>query len=347
MFGTRAKENVLPKRRCAAPVAVVPAAGVGTRLRPQTHTVPKALVNVAGKPILGHILDALREQGIERIVVVVGYMGDRIREYLQERYRSGIEVVEQSERLGLGHAIWVTKEKIASVPILIVLGDTIVEPQWRDYLSGPDAVIGVKEVEDPRRFGVVEVRGDEVLSLVEKPADPPSNLAIVGIYYFPDSAALLAHLSRLVEQQTRTKSEYQLTDALQSMLAEGLRMRISPVEGWYDCGKPETLLATNQHLLRKVPQPAPIPGVTLVPPVFVAPTARIEKSILGPYVSVADDAVIRRSLVRDTIVNEGAVVENMLLEKSVIGESARVRGTFQRLNVGDSSEVDLSQGGQP
>lgn len=326
------------------PVAIVPAAGVGTRLRPQTHTVPKALVNVAGKPILGHILDALIEQGIERIVVVVGYMGERIQEYLRERYRSPIEVVEQTERLGLGHAVSVTARSVPSGPVLIVLGDTIVEPDWSAYLGGDEAVIGVKEVDDPRRFGVVEVRGETVLRLIEKPADPPSNLAIVGLYYFPDAAVLHARLGELMTAGRRTKGEFQLTDALQAMLEGGVRMRISPVEGWFDCGKPETLLQTNQHMLRKVPQPAPIPGVTLVAPVFVAPTARIEKSILGPDVSVADGAVIRRAIVRDSIINEGALVEDMLLEGSVVGENAVVRGSFQRLNVGDSSEVDLSGG---
>ncbi|MCK4303799.1 MAG: NTP transferase domain-containing protein [Candidatus Eisenbacteria sp.] len=338
------RSNALTKKPRSMPVAIVPAAGVGTRLRPQTHTVPKALVNVAGKPILGHILDALLDQGITSIKVVVGYMGERIEEYIRERYRKNIDVIEQSERLGLGHAIAVTAPHVPAGPVLIVLGDTIVEPEWSDYLSGDEAVIGVKEVEDPRRFGVVEVRGDTALRLVEKPSEPLSNLAIVGLYYFPDSVALFKSLRTLVKGGSKTKGEFQLTDALQSMLENGMRMRVSTVEGWFDCGKPETLLETNQHLLRKVPQPTPIPGVTLVPPVFVAPTARIEKSILGPNVSVADGAVIRRTIVRDSIVNEHALVEDMLLERSVVGESAVVRGVFQRLNVGESSAVDLSGG---
>ncbi len=327
------------------PVAIVPAAGVGTRLRPQTHTVPKALVNVAGKPILGHILDALLQRGVEEIVVVVGYMGERIEEYLQERYRKNIRVVEQTERLGLGHAIAVTEPEVREGPVLIVLGDTIVEPDWEAYLSGTDAVIGVKEVDDPRRFGVVEMNGDTVVRLVEKPADPPSNLAIVGLYYFPDAAPLYAGLRQLITGDSRTRGEFQLTDAMQKLLEDGLSMRVSQVEGWFDCGKPDTLLETNQHLLRKIPQPAPIPGVTLVPPVFVAPTARIENSILGPDVSVADGAVIRNAIVRDSIINEGARVDEMLLEHSVIGENALVRGKSQRLNVGDSSEVDLNGNG--
>jgi glucose-1-phosphate thymidylyltransferase len=326
----------------ARPVAIVPAAGIGTRLRPQTHTIPKALLNVAGKPILAHILDALVERGIERIIVVAGYKGERVRAYLAERYRQGVEVIEQSERLGLGHAVHAAAAAIDSGPVLIVLGDTIVEPKWEDFLSGDEAVIGVKAVEDPRRFGVVEIDGERVVRLVEKPADPPSPLAIVGIYYFPDARPLFASLAGLIARDVRTKGEYQLTDALQAMLEAGTRMRIARVGGWFDCGNPETLLETNRHLLRQVPQPLPIPGVTLLPPVFIAPTATIEKAVIGPFVSVADGAVVRRALVRDAIINEGARVEEVLLENSVVGESATVRGTFQRVNVGDFSEVDLS-----
>lgn len=324
------------------PVAIVPAAGIGTRLRPQTHTIPKALLNVAGKPILAHILDALVGQGIERIVVVTGYKGERIRAYLGERYRSGVEAVEQTERLGLGHAVHVTARAVGEGPVLIVLGDTIVEPRWADFLGGELGVIGVKEVEDPRRFGVVEVSGERVVRLVEKPADPPSPLAIVGIYYLPEASRLFASLDALIARDQRTKNEYQLTDALQAMLDAGDPMRISRVSGWFDCGKPETLLETNRHLLRQVPQPLPIPGVTLLPPVFIAPTATIEQAVIGPHVSVADGAVVRRAIVRDAIVNEGAQVEEILLEHSVVGESAVVRGAFQRVNVGDYSEVDLA-----
>jgi glucose-1-phosphate thymidylyltransferase len=324
------------------PVAIVPAAGIGTRLRPQTHTIPKALLNVAGKPILAHILDALVGQGIERIVVVAGYKGDRIRSYVAERYRRGVEVVEQPERLGLGHAVHVTAGVVPAGPVLIVLGDTIVEPQWGEFLGGETGVIGVKEVEDPRRFGVVEVDGERVVRLIEKPADPPSSLAIVGIYYLPDCRPLFASLQDLIARDRRTKDEYQLTDALQAMLDAGQVMRISRVAGWFDCGKPETLLETNRHLLRQVAQPRPSPGVTLLPPVFIAPTATVEQAVVGPHVSIAEHAIVRRAIVRDAIINEGARVEEILLENSVVGESAVVCGAFQRVNVGDYSEVDLA-----
>jgi glucose-1-phosphate thymidylyltransferase len=324
------------------PVAIIPAAGGSNSLRPQTHTVPKALINVAGKPILGHIVDTLLEQGISRIVVVVGYMGDRIRDFVDERYRNAVEVVQQPSQLGVGHAVLVTRALIREGPVMIMLGDTLVEPDWPVYFGGDQVILGVKEIDDPRRFGVVEVQGDQVLRLVEKPVTPSTNLAMVGLYYLPDAAPLYQQLQDLFDNCDGKCRELHLTAALQRMLTGGQAMRTSTVDGWFDCGEPGALLTTNQHLLSRVPPPTPIRGVTLIPPVFIAPTARIENSVLGPYVSVADRAVIRRAIVRDAIVNESALVEDILLENSVVGEKAIVRGSFLKINVGDSSEVNLS-----
>lgn len=324
------------------PVAVVPAAGVGTRLRPHTHTVPKALVNVAGKPILAHILDALVQQGIRRIVLVVGYMGDNIRAFVDRRYPGIAECVEQPERLGLGHAVALTRDLVPAGPILIVLGDTIVHTDYGRFLHGPRVVLGVKAVEDPRRFGIARVVDGRVVELIEKPEHPPSNLALVGLYYLPDAAVLQARLQAVIQHGLVTKGEYQLTDALALMLRDGVEMETAAVEGWFDCGKPESLLSTNEYLLRLAPRNPELPGVLIRHPVAIDPTARITHSIVGPNVSVASGAVVADSIVRDSIINESAEVRDMVLEGSLVGENAIVRGNFQRLNVGDSSEVDLA-----
>lgn len=324
------------------PVAIVPAAGVGTRLRPHTHTVPKALVNVAGKPILAHIVDKLIEHGIERVILVVGYMGEAIRAFADRRYAGAVEYVEQPDRLGLGHAVALTQAAHAAGPTLIILGDTIVHADYGAFLSGPDVVLGVKEVEDPRRFGVAEVEGGFVKALVEKPETPPSNLALVGMYYLPEIADLHARLRQMMEQHITTKGEYQLTDALALMIEAGARMRTVKVEGWFDCGKPETLLETNEYLLRLAPRAPEVPGVTLLHPVSIDPTAKVTRSIIGPNVSIAGGAVVHNSIVRDSIVNDNAEVRDSVLESSLVGENAVVRGGFHRLNVGDSSEIDLS-----
>ena len=324
------------------PVAIVPAAGVGTRLRPHTHTVPKALVNVAGKPILAHILDGLVQQGIERVVVVVGYMGDAIRTYCDRRYAGMVEYVEQHERLGLGHAVYLTREVVSDGPILIILGDTIVHTDYGEFVSGPHPVLGVKEVEDPQRFGIAQVKGEFVTQLIEKPETPVGNLALVGIYYLPEASELYGKIEQLIDLDIRTKGEYQLTDALALMLKDGSRMKTVKVDGWFDCGKPETLLATNEYLLKLAPRTPEIPGVTLLHPVSIDPTARVTRSIIGPNVSIAGGAVVHNSIVQDTIINENAEVSDIVLEASLVGENAIVRGGFHRLNVGDSSEIDFS-----
>jgi glucose-1-phosphate thymidylyltransferase len=326
------------------PVAIVPAAGVGTRLRPHTHTIPKALINVAGRPILAHILDGLIAEGVERVVVIVGYMGDRIRDYVSKRYGIAVEFVEQEERLGLGHAVVLASEKVQEGPVVIVLGDTIVHTDLSMFLSGPDVVLGVKEVEDPRRFGIAEVEDGRVLHLIEKPEQPPSNLALVGLYYVPRSELLFAALREQIRSGRTNRGEYQLTDALSALLEGGMRMRVHAVEGWFDCGKTETLLSTNRYLLELLPSSPAIPGVVVIHPVSIDPTAEIRHSIVGPYVSVAGGARVTGAILRNSIINENAEVADMQLDGSVVGENAIVRGSFQVLNVGDSSEVILAGG---
>ncbi len=326
------------------PVAIVPAAGVGTRLRPHTHTVPKALVNVAGKPILGHILDSLVEQGISRVVIVIGHMGDRVRAWSEKHYPGIVEFVEQPDPRGLGHAVYLTRERVSTGPVLIVLGDTIVHVDYKEFLGADGIVLGVKEVEDPRRFGIAQTRDGWVTALVEKPENPQSNLALVGLYYLPEIAELHRRIEQVIRENVTTKGEYQLTDALALMLRDGIRMRTSPVEGWFDCGKPETLLATNEYLLRLAPRNPDIPGVALVHPVSIDPTARVSQSVIGPNTTVAAHAVVHNAIIRNSIVNEHAEVRDIALDASLVGENAIVHGALQRLNVGDSSEIDLSGG---
>jgi len=323
--------------------AIIPVAGIGTRLRPHTHTVPKALVQVAGKPILGHILDELVPLDVTDIVLVTGYMGDRVRTYMDSAYPDlNVCYVHQEERQGLGHAIYLTRDCVGDEPILIILGDTIVTADYASLLKGGRTLIGVKEVDDPTRFGVVEVDGSRVTALVEKPDVPPSDLAIVGLYHITDSKALFDALAEIIEHGITTKGEYQLTDALRVMLEAGAEMETFPVEGWYDCGLPDTLLETNRFLLERSGGSSEDPmgsDSVIIGPVSIDPTAVITRSIVGPYVSVAAGARITDSVVRDSILNANAEVERSLLDRSLIGEGAVVRGHYQRLNVGDSSEI--------
>jgi len=320
-------------------------AGVGTRLRPHTHSTPKALIHVAGRPILAHILDDLVDAGVRDVVLVVGHMGDRIRSYVDSHYADGevrVQYVEQPEAKGLGHAIHLTADLARGRPLLIILGDTIVRADLAAVLSRDRSTIGVKQVEDPRRFGVVEMEGERVKRLVEKPDIPPSNLAIVGIYYIKDGDSLFAALDELIARDVRTRGELQLTDALQILLDHDQLLETFTVDGWYDCGKTETLLETNRELLEKLGKPLKLEGSVIIDPVVIEPTAKVENCIIGPFVSVAAGATVKNSLVKNSIINEGALVENSLLSASIVGENASVVGNFKNLNVGDSSEVRIS-----
>ncbi|MBM3324601.1 MAG: nucleotidyl transferase, partial [Calditrichaeota bacterium] len=278
---------------------IIPVAGVGSRLRPHTFTIPKVLLNVAGKPILGHILDYLRAAGLREVTIVVGAMGDLVETYVREHYDLDATFVAQTEPLGLGHAVSLALTQ-NDQEILIVLGDTIFDFDLHSALETSSSAIGVKEVPDPRRFGVVEVEGDRVVRLVEKPDKPKSNLVIAGIYLLRNGSALRRATQMLFKRNLTTRGEYQLTDALQLMIEEGEEIRTFLVNGWYDCGKVETLLETHRYLLSKDPKclnPAPRERAVLIPPVYVHPDAEIENAVIGPYVTIAESAVVKDAMV--------------------------------------------------
>lgn len=324
-------------------VAVIPAAGSGTRLKPHTDRTPKPLLAVAGKPILAHILERVAAARPDRIVLVVGpgAHGERLRRYAASRADLPITCVLQETPHGLGHAIFQARGVVEDSPVLIVLGDTIVEAPL-DRLAAEGSWIGVKEVDDPRRFGVATVRDGRITALVEKPDHPETKWAVVGLYAIRNSALLFRELESLERAGTRTRGEIQLTDALQALLAAGEELRPFPVKGWYDCGNTEALLDANRALLDAHAEPASRAGVVVVPPVAIDAGADVRDSEIGPYASIGPGATVLRSVVRHSIVNEGATVEDALLDHEVIGESQVVRGSYRRLNVGNSSEVERS-----
>jgi glucose-1-phosphate thymidylyltransferase len=324
---------------------VIPVAGVGTRLRPHTHTLPKVLVPVAGRPMLGHILEELRAYDVDEVTLVVGYLGDLVREYVTGAFPYKFRFVEQSEMKGLGHAIWLTKPEGAATagPLLIVLGDTLFDADFKSILNSKSNWIGVKEVEDGRRFGIVELEGDRIVRMVEKPKVPPTNLAIVGIYLIQDPELLYGCLDRIVGGDVRSAGEIQLTDALVMMLNEGAEMRPFKIDAWYDCGKPETLLDTNRRILDRDATKGRLgstghrPDVVIRQPVAIAADALIEASIIGPHVTVQQGATIRGSIIEDSIVSAQAEIVGAHLSGSIIGERAVIQGRPTMLNVGDSS----------
>lgn len=213
--------------------AIIPVAGIGSRLKPHTHTQPKALIPVAGKPILAHIIDYLKSSGIEEFIFIIGYMGDKVENYITKHYSElKHKFVIQTSRKGIGHAIHLAKDKvIKSDSLLIVLGDTIFETNLKKMLSSPTSMLGVKKVDDPRQFGVAEVGDDNrIIRLVEKPQIPKSNMALVGVYYIKELPALFEALQYNIDNKVKTQNEYHLTDALMRMIEQGVTMKTFEVD---------------------------------------------------------------------------------------------------------------------
>lgn len=327
---------------------VLPMAGFGTRMRPHTWSKPKPLVSLAGNTVLGHILDMLESAPhTDEVVFIVGYLGEQIEEYVAAHYpHLDARYVVQEELIGQSHALWLAREYLQG-PILMVFVDTIIETELSFLESeGADAVIWVKEVPDPRRFGVADVGPDGwVRRLVEKPKDIKNNLAVVGFYYFKESERLLGAIEEQLEHGSKLKGEYYLADAIQILLDGGLKMRTHQVEVWKDCGKPDALLETNRYLLDhgrdNTSAAQGRPGAIIRPPVFIHPEAEIQGSVIGPHASIDADCRIENAIVRDSVVAAGAQIVDSLLESSLIGRSALVKGQFQELNIGDSAGVGI------
>jgi len=321
---------------------IVPLAGLGTRLRPHTHTKPKPLLQVAGKTVLDHVLDRLKDLDIQEVVFVVGHLGDQIRDHVEANYDFATTYVEQKELKGQAHALYLARDHLAG-PVFIIFVDTIFEADLgflKDISS--DGVIFVKEVDDPRRFGVVTLQEGFITRFIEKPDEPVSNLALVGMYYVKNSRLLLEGIETVLREDIKTKGEYYLADALQLMVDRGAKLEIGTVEVWEDCGKPETLLTTNRYLLRKSGgQEIETNNSVIIPPVHVDSSASISNSVIGPYVSIAGEVVIEDSIIRDSIIDQGAHIQHAMLSDSLVGSHASVKGNFKKVDIGDHSSVDL------
>lgn len=234
--------------------AIIPVAGAGTKLRPHSYTQPKALIPLAGKTILGIIIEQLQAAGIQDFIFVVGYLGEKIEDFVQQHYPTlNAHYVHQTDRQGVGQAILLTRNLVQGDDIFIVLGDTICEYDIKAVMAESRSMIGLRKVEDPRDFGVAEINDSGFIErLVEKPQIPKSNLALVGIYRIKESEQLFRCLENNISQGVRSHGEYSLTDALDCMIGQGVPLKSFKVDNWFDCGRKETLLESNALLLKKV-----------------------------------------------------------------------------------------------
>lgn len=305
---------------------------------------------VAGKPIISFIIDKLVEVGLHDFVFVIGYLGDKIRDFIQETYPNlRTEFVYQEHREGSAHAINTAREALEDEDeVFIAFGDTIFEVDLWQMLNCPSSCLAVKKVTDPREFGVAEYDDNGLVTrMVEKPRIPKSNMAMVGLYKVRDVPALLRSIDYLIANDLRTVGEFQLTDALQHMVEEGHRFQTIVVQNWFDCGRKDVLLETNAMLLAQRGYAADefslpeFDNTIFIHPVAIGNDCNIANSIIGPNVSIGDNATIQYSIVRDSIIGNFAALEDVVLNRSVIGSDTAIRGMNLSLNIGDNTEIDF------
>lgn len=325
---------------------VIPLAGKGTRLRPHTHVTPKPLLKVADKPVMSYILDDLRDLDVHEAVIITGHLKEKVQQYMSEEYPDFEAVyVEQKEQRGTADAIGLAEPHVRE-EMLVIFVDTLFDADLSVIRRLPEDVGGVlwaKEVDDYQRFGVIVTDGEGYMQrIVEKPSEPISKLANIGLYYIRDWKLLFEGIRHVMQSPPGSSGEFYLTDAFQYMVDHGARLKVIPIEGWYDAGKPETLLETNEHVLRtsRGKRPAEAPGVTIHEPVHVADDVTLEDAEIGPNVTLSRGVTVRGSKLRHSIVGEGSLVESCDLHDSLIGAEATVRNLRGRVDLGDHSVAD-------
>ena len=326
--------------------AIIPVAGAGTKLRPHSYSQPKALIPLGGKTVLSLIIDQLKSAGINEFIFIVGYLGDKIQDYVGNKYPDlKAHYIHQVDRQGVGHAIRMTKNIVNGDEVFVVLGDTICEYDVQEVVNSPYSMIGVRKVDDPRDFGVAEIEDDGFIShVVEKPQIPKSNMALVGVYKLKESEQMFQCLENNIRQGLRSHGEYSLTDALDCMIQMGAKFQSFKVENWFDCGRKETMLESNATLLKKFAlktDPNQFENTVIVPPVSIGEGCNIKNSIIGPNVSIGENATIDYSIVKNSIIGSFSNLFDIVLDDSVIGSDTNLRGETRSLNIGDNTSIDL------
>jgi glucose-1-phosphate thymidylyltransferase len=329
--------------------AIIPVAGAGTKLRPHTYTQPKALIPLAGKTILSIIVDQLHDEaGITDFIFITGYLGEKIQDYVKAHYpHLNCHFIQQNERQGTGHAISLAKEIVGQDEVFIVLGDTIAEYDVKEMAQSPHSMLGVKKVDDPRNFGVAEIEETSgfISRVVEKPAIPKSNLALVGLYKIKETGFLFSCLEKIISTNIKTNDEFNLTDALECMIQSGAQFMPFKVQNWFDCGKKETLLESNAILLKKFGGkqigPQAYENTIIVPPVHIGEGCEIRNSVIGPNVSIGEHTSINHGIIQNSIIGAYSKLVDIVLKNSLIGSDAEVKGVSRNLSIGDNTAIDL------
>jgi glucose-1-phosphate thymidylyltransferase len=319
---------------------IVPLAGKGTRLRPHTHLIPKPMLKVAGRPVMDWVMDRLDGLGVSEMIYITGHLKEQVEAYSRKRYPYPGRYIEQKVQDGTAGAVNLARPFVKE-PVLIVFVDTVFEADLGLInRTKADGIIWAKEVEDYQRFGVVVTDKDGYMTkIVEKPSTPISKLANIGLYYIRDVEALWRGIDHVLQSPTN-KGEYYLTDAFQHMIEHGRKILTAEVGGWYDCGKLDTLLETNEILLRKgSARRRDFPGVTIHDPVLIQDDVVVENSVIGPNVTLEAGTKVSGSTLAHVIVGQKSVIRDSQLHHSMLGDRVTVEGLRGTATLGDDSEV--------
>lgn len=333
---------------------IIPMAGRGTRLRPHTLTIPKPLIPIAGKPIVQHLVEYIVEmcaEPVQNIGFVVGQFGEEVeKQLLKIASESGAKghIFYQDQPLGTAHAI-LCAEELLKQHVTIAFADTLFRAEKQQKIdASQDGVIWTQEVDNPSAFGVVKLDNNGVITeFIEKPKEPVSNLAIIGIYYFKDGTYLKNELQYLIDNDIREKGEYQLTSALENMKKKGLKFRPATIKEWLDCGNKDAVVHTNSRILEMsrerddelVVDSALIENSTIIEPCYIGANTVIKNSVIGPYATIGSQAIVEQCIISNSIVQNHTKIKNKIIHQSMIGNYINLQGSAEEYSLGDYSEI--------
>ena len=319
---------------------VIPLAGLGKRMRPHTHSKAKPMVRLAGRPILGHLLEWVVDERVDEVILIISPHQTDVEAYARTATARPVRIVVQDEPRGQADAI-ARLAPYVDEPLLIVFSDTLADVTF-DHLTevDGDGLIYVKEIADPSRMGIVVVEDGRIVDMIEKPEVPVSHLATIGMYYFKDYAGLFSAIDRVLALPPRLQGEYFLADAIKLMIEDGKLLRPYVATAWEDTGTPEFTLHAHRFVLdRSGGQARPRDGVVLIPPVYIADDADVRESVVGPYVTIESGCRVERSVLTDCILDRDVSVKHQVLERTLLGERTMLTGSPLSANLGDDSTL--------
>jgi len=330
---------------------IIPMAGRGTRVRPHSHTIPKPLLPVAGKMIVERIVETFArtlDRKIDEIVFILGPdFGQEIKDALKamsERHDAKASFRVQETAEGTAHAVYSAKQDLNG-ECIIVFADTIFDIKGSVAIDDADSVVWLKEVEDPSRFGVAVERDGQITDFVEKPDEPISNLAIIGVYYFKEAARLKEEIEYLLKNNVRGKGgEFQLTDALDRLLKDDNVFKKATVDEWMDCGTLPSWLETSGKIVEKEysgVDAEQFDETKVIPPVYIGDDVKLENCIIGPYASIAEGTTLKKCTVKNSLIQEHATLEDCRIVNSTIGRYAELKDVEQEVHLGDHSKIGI------